>query len=584
MKRLVFLVALFAAFSLSAEESSLVRNYIQPTRIMIEQGSVINSTVLLREGDGQSILGEQDYCKMKSLPGSQASLVLDFGREMQGGIRIVTGMFEKCSPRVRIRFGESVSEACCDIDGENGASNDHAIRDFEATLPWLGVREFGNSGFRFVRIDLLDEGVEVLIKEVNAVSIMSPLEYVGSFKCADERLNKIWETAAYTVHLNVQDYVWDGIKRDRLVWMGDMHPEVMTICNVFGNIGAVPRSLDLVRDTTPLPGWMNGISSYSIWWIMVHYEWYMHNGDKQYLLSQREYMTALLRQILDKVDENGREHMEGRFLDWPSHADEEAMCAGFHALMTICIDRGAVICDIMGEDALAKECRDASLRLHKAALEVISDFASENKPFTAPGRKQAVALLRLSGLWEGEEVSRRLLEGGAQGFSTFYGYYMLEALAKERKYSEAVSLIENYWGGMLDLGATSFWEDFDMAWLENAGRIDEFTPEGKIDVHRSYGGYCYQGYRHSFCHGWASGPASWLIRHIAGLRPLSASCKDVLVDPHPMGLGTVSASIPTPYGPVYVKTYADSGHTEAWVSAPKEVRLHAGEGVRLRKL
>ena len=35
------------------------------------------------------------------------------------------------------RLGESVSEAMCDIDGVNGASNDHAMRDFTIRLPWL---------------------------------------------------------------------------------------------------------------------------------------------------------------------------------------------------------------------------------------------------------------------------------------------------------------------------------------------------------------------------------------------------------------------------------------------------------------
>ncbi|MFQ9800204.1 MAG: hypothetical protein ACLR23_16090 [Clostridia bacterium] len=32
---------------------------------------------------------------------------------------------------------------------------------------------------------------------------------------------------------------------------------------------------------------------------------------------------------------------------------------------------------------------------------------------------------------------------------------------------------------MLSLGATTFWEDFDLRWLENAARIDELTPEEK---------------------------------------------------------------------------------------------------------
>ena len=40
----------------------------------------------------------------------------------------------------------------------------------------------------------------------------------------------------------MQDYLWDGIKRDRLVWIGDMHPETRTILAVFGDHEIVPRA------------------------------------------------------------------------------------------------------------------------------------------------------------------------------------------------------------------------------------------------------------------------------------------------------------------------------------------------------
>ena len=55
--------------------------------------------------------------------------------------------------------------------------------------------------------------------------------YHGSeiFHCSDERLNRIWHTGAYTVLLNMQDYLYDGPKRDRIIWMGDMHPEIRCI-------------------------------------------------------------------------------------------------------------------------------------------------------------------------------------------------------------------------------------------------------------------------------------------------------------------------------------------------------------------
>ena len=51
----------------------------------------------------------------------------------------------------------------------------------------------------------------------------------------------------------------------------------------------------------------------------------------------------------------------------------------------------------------------------------------------------------------------------------------------------------------------TFWEDFNIEWTKNAARIDELVPEGKVDVHQSYGDYCYKGFRHSLCHGWSAG-------------------------------------------------------------------------------
>ncbi len=132
-----------------------------------------------------------------------------------------------------------------EISLESGASNDHAMRDFIVDLPWLGSIEVGNTGFRFVRIDLLDNDKELWLKEISAIFQYRDIPYKGSFRSNDERLNEIWLTGAYTVHLNMQEFLWDGIKRDRLVWVGDMHPEVMTINNVFGYnevVSKKPRS------------------------------------------------------------------------------------------------------------------------------------------------------------------------------------------------------------------------------------------------------------------------------------------------------------------------------------------------------
>ena len=93
-------------------------------------------------------------------------------------------------------------------------------------------------------------------------------------------------------------------------------------------------------------------------------------------------------------------------------------------------------------------------------------------------------MLVLAGLADPGKVCRTVIaRGGAEGFSTFYGYYMLEALAEGGLYDEALQIISNYWGAMLDLGATTFWEDLNYAHAAGAARIDEPVPAGKFDIH-----------------------------------------------------------------------------------------------------
>ena len=561
----------------------LVREYISPTRIVwTEHGeNITNIEYLLREGNGQADLTNSHICVVKSTKTEHPAILLDFGRELHGGLQIVTGMPADHAPiRVRIRYGESASEAMCEIDGKNGATNDHAIRDFETTLPWLGTREWGNSGFRFVRIDLLDDNRELHLKEIRAISIMRDLAYRGTFECNDERLNQIWQTGARTVHLNMQEYLWDGIKRDRLVWMGDMHPEVMTISHVFGQNEVVPKSMDLLKNVTPLPNWMNTMYPYSLWWIIVQRDWYNFHGDKQYLENQRDYLVGLLDILLTKrIDENGYETSGGDFLDWPSNANKPAMKAGTQALMMMAIKAGSELCSHLGEDTMASRCEERYAKMEEVAPKIVEQYFREAKHPTAPGSKQAAALMALAGILDAEKANKEVLSiEGARGFSTFYGYYMLQAMAKAGNYEGAMQVIRDFWGGMLDMGATSFWEDFNIDWLPNAAPINELVPEGKKDIHGDFGAYCYEGFRHSLCHGWASGPTAWMIEHVLGVEVVEAGGKVVRITPHLGDLHWAKGSFPTPYGDIQIshERKAD-GSVKSKIDAPRGVKVIRGE-------
>ena len=562
-------------------EDILTRTYITPKQVFWTSSatSVRDAQLLLKPNTGQSDIFASGMCQLVNKGSDKASIILDFGKEIHGGLKIVISTVSPArTPVFRVRFGESVSETCSELNTttslvetgsnevmdlkNNTATNDHAMRDMELTCPYYGSIEIGSTGYRFVRLDLLTDDMLVNLKEVTAILRYRDIPYEGSFNCSDQRLNDIWMTGAYTVHLNMQEYIWDGIKRDRLIWLGDMHPETSTISYVFGEDESVYSSLDLAVKQYPLPNYFNGMSAYSMWYLIMQYDWYMHFGNIDFVRKHGDYIKGLVDLVDTKVDAEGNDELGGgRFLDWPSSPNEKGVHSGYRALIVWAMNDAAKLCRILGDEPQAKKAEAIVARLNK-------------KIMPSNNLKQAEGLMAIAGLKSAEDAAKAILEGGPKGFSTFYGYYMLQALAMDGKYAEALDIISKFWGGMLDLGATTFWEDFNLDWVDNVGRIDEFVPAGKKDIHGDFGAYCYPGFRHSFCHGWASGPTAWMSQHVLGIEPLEPGCRKVSVKPHLGNLEWAEGTCPTPMGNIYVKHVRQAdGSVKSTIKAPKGVKV-----------
>ncbi len=538
------------------------RKYLVPKKIILTQGDVTNSESLLIEKDNQITLNSDNCCILQNKDAcSHAAILVDFGIEFPGSLRLMVRSVRGKNDRadVLVRFGESVSEAMTPMFQGN-TTNDHANRDRIMNIGFLSSNETNESGYRFAYIELLEPNGLVEIKAIQGVFTYLDLDYKGSFECNDEKINRIWNTAAYTAHVNMQEYLWDGIKRDRLVWIGDMHTEVSSILTVFGDHEIIERSLDLVRDETPVGRWMNGMSSYSLWWIIIQHDLYRRWGNIEYLKEQRKYLSGLLSILSDCVDGDGIECMPpDRFIDWPSRNNDEAVHAGLQGLLKIALDCGAELLEILGESRTMHKCRAAAQRM----LRHIPDCA---------GSKQAASLLILSGIGDAEKLNREVISpNGPMGYSTFFGYYILAAKAIAGDLSGAIEDMKAYFGGMLDVGATTFWEDFNILWLENSSRIDQPVPEGKIDIHGAYGDFCYKGFRHSLCHGWASGPCPFLTHYVLGVRALSHDVYEI--KPSLASLEWAKGTVPTPYGIIEVSAKKVDGRLTVNVTSPKGITV-----------
>ena len=545
------------------ETDNRMKKYIPPKKILWKTSSVENIEALLENRTPQVSLQSIHPCILHN-KGEGAGVLLDFGVEICGGIRISAYQsgVDGVNSKLRIRFGESAMEAMSELDYK-GSSNDHSVRDLTTEIPWLSTTEIGDTGFRFVRIDLLDENGYLELNSIDAVFLYKNVKYEGSFHCSDLLLNKIWLTGAYTVHLNMQRFIWDGIKRDRLVWVGDMHPEISAIEAVFGYDDSVTRSLDFVRNDTPLPGWMNSIPTYSMWWIIIQHSWYVHNGDLIYLKKQEPYLKGLILQLSESIGEDGKDITpEVRFIDWPTSNDKAATDAGIQALHILATEAAMQLCVALKDAELTEKCAKDLERLKK--------FRPNHSH-----SKQDAALMVLSGMSNAEQTNRSVLSvGDSANISSFMGYYILKARAMAGDITGCLNTIRDYWGGMLQLGATTFWEDFDIAWMENAAPIDQIAANGKTDVHGDYGAYCYKGYRKSLCHGWACGPTPWLSEYVLGVHIVEPGCRAVHISPNLGDLDWAEGTFPTPYGTIKLRHERQAdGTIKSDIKAPSEITI-----------
>ncbi len=520
----------------SKEISETVSEYLIPVRISAEYLTE-NTEVLLKDSARQAaVVSDYDnLCKIKK----GGYIILDMGYEIHGGAEITFKRFSECEKTVRVVFGESVMEALSTL-GVKNATNNHSVRDISFKSSGLGSIKIGNTGYRFIKIEAVE--CDILLKTVQGIFVHKDIDFKGSFECDDEEINKIWQVGAYTVFVNMQDYLWDGIKRDRLVWIGDIHPETLTISSVFGYDSVIPKSLDFIMNNTPKGKWMNNIPTYTSWWVINQKDWFMQNGDLGYLSERREYLFDTLNQIISCVSESGDLDYPYYFCDWSSK-DTEDEIVGTYAVTIMGLESGRFLCGYLDNIELAQKCDEYAKKLLKKKLKIVSN-------------KQTAALYALSGGIDSRKISDNLLlKNGGSGLSTFLGGYVLRVLADGGYMPEAIKIMKEYWGAMLKLGATTFWEDFDLNWVtDKTVGIDKVVPDEMIDVHGDFGKFCYTQFRHSLCHGWASGPTSFLSQKVTGIEILEPGCKKVRVKPNLGGLKYIKAKYPTPLGLIEVET------------------------------
>ena len=129
-------------------------------------------------------------------------------------------------------------------------------------------------------------------------------------------------------------------------------------------------------------------------------------------------------------------------------------------------------------------------------------------------------------------------------------FYELGALCAMGEQKYVMKEIKDYWGAMLKLGATTFWEEYD--------------PSKKGAEHYAMYG---RPFGKSLCHAWGASPIYLLGKYYLGVKPTSPGYKTYTVEPALGGLQWMQGKVPTPAGDIGL-----------YVSA-KQIRIKGATGI-----
>lgn len=533
--------------------SGFLRNYIlrpsEVTHIYDGAATLSDPQALTRSDDaGLTVTLQQPSSTDAEAP----SILLDFGREIAG--RLLIQSDADTDAQLSIAYGESELEALA-----TGISSEQRGGNYLGTnlldVPAHGTARGPKSGFRYIRIRFLRGGPVLHFRTIAAEGITYPVQYVGSFESSDPLLNRIWETGTYTTRLCMQDDIWDAPKRDRGRWSGDLDIEGRTIFSAFGDSFLLEDTLNhLAEEATP-HHIINSIPGYSARWITTLATLYQDSNDVAFVKQQHAHLIEQLRvmdNILDASDGLPRKEIHTwEFVDWAPelYGSAEPSRVGTALGFLLAYQQAPALLRAAGDDAAAARYEHVAETLrhtlqHTLLQEGKDNHSATNNLGTTWQLNTLAVLTHLqpaddAGIWE-HVLSHVKQDAPADAqISPYFNGYVLDAMSETGHADRALDWLRTFWGGMLQEGATSFWEAYDLRWP-------------KKDAHLSLQADGTSGYYVSLAHGWSTAPTSWLTSYVLGVTATAPGFASVQVRPRLFDLSYARGTVPTPHGAIHI--------------------------------
>lgn len=405
-----------------------------------------------------------------------------------------------------------------------------------------------SKAFRYVYI-VLDPGLS--FGDVAMQYEYLPVEDRGHFNSSDAKLNEIWEIAKYTMELTSREFYIDGIKRDRWIWSGDAYQSYAMNYYLGFDSETVKRTILALRGKEPTMSHINTIMDYTFYWFLSIYDYYLYTGDLEFIEAIYPRMQSLMEFCLNRRNADGL--MEGLsgdwvFIDWAEGLSKQGEVSFEQLLLCRSLETMALCADLLQKQEEqsfyaieAKVLKDKLFEYYwndqKNALVHSRIDGQQTENVTRYANMFAIFFDYLTEQQKQDVKQHVLLNDDVQKIMTPYmRYYELEALCALGEKDYVMKEMIDYWGGMLDLGATTFWEEYNP---EKSG-AEHYTMYG-----REFG--------KSLCHSWGASPIYLLGKYYLGVKPTSPGYETYEIEPYLASLDWMEGKVPTPYGDIDVQ-------------------------------
>lgn len=442
--------------------------------------------------------------------------LFDFGKEIFGFLNI-TGV--NTDDKLHVSYGESREEA---LDIENTMIFEDVDGDEKYRLR--------QRAFRFIFIT----GTKNAVLKADVEYL--PLEPKGTFRCDDDDVNRIWDMCAYTLSLTLREVVMEALKRDRWLWCGDAYQAFKFSNYLYADKGVVERSLIGLRGSGEVKEHINTITDYSFYWIIALYDYYLEYKSDKFIEFIYPRAVSLMDFCDARTNDNGfiiGKDKDWIFIDWADMEKEGAVCA--EQMLYIAANKTmAKLAAIIGEDGskynnkaeeLVEKVNEYYWNDEKGAF--IESYENGKERVTRHANIFAV-MYDIATDAQIENIFKNVINNDnvPQITTPYFEGYELDVMGKLGKYDYMEGMFKSYWKGMMELGATTVWEEFDtrLSGAEHYAMYNE--PYGK-----------------SLCHAWGASPIYLLGRYYLGVYPTAPGYEKFEVKPCKGGFGFVEGKV-----------------------------------------